>query len=914
MTPKNLLACLATSLALATASAQTTLDPRLRAAELAEKSENDLPRAIAILEGIYADRTATPKLRVEVGRRLTDLLRRAGRDAEASHIARAIADLAVEHGIADPPSGAGQDPALRRQIEQLIETVSTTGDAGSIGRLAWIGERALSQLETACRKENQVARLSNLLAVVVAIGGERAEAMLARACADEDPLRRRAVALAFASARAQALGVRIRPSVLGVLAEDRDPEVRADALRNGLFGTIEAYLINLRDVDPRVRAAVLDAGFPAHGGFAEDIATKGAAIVELAETIADDAAIATFGHSLLGCDWFRRTSPTIQATCWLALARSIEFVAHPELVGFPPDSLAERLCVTVEGARSHSIGQRNWDALTTITRTITASWTGKSLPHWLRLLKAGMVGDPDVFERNATPADRHRLLAETDIFAMVGGQAEHPANRVARAALGDLPDDAFETLQSILKRIVEAPSESKFSKTASSWSYGILRRMASFESPAAIAWSEATLLNPASAGLVPGLYQPVMGTTAPAGVWDAVESSDSEPIRRLRNKIMVTEGDNLAILRNLAFLAALRTADRDALAHFPRAYELGLDSRSGQRGISIVSSLSVTDVDADFVLAALEACVAAGNANAWEDAQRSLHWLMNQLPARPVVPVLLQHVRRVEPSSARADWFERLARACVTPTRESDGKRLGEVFAIWLGDSEPYVLQHGLRQLGMLPEPWPQPVRQLVESLVSSEVGEVRARAVQVLCRTTPAVATEQLLTWLRSEDRQIANSAANVLMARDPVAAVDHLMPHLEQKRLSPSLGQSLAIRTMDTRLVPMLLRDLRSDNPEYRTAARAALDAIEYYTQQERRWQKLVAAGGVEAKDPAEALLHQAREAKGELRLLAIESLGTLGKPEVLPFLIDMLGTETDDTVKVQLRASITRINAQR
>ena len=64
--------------------------------------------------------------------------------------------------------------------------------------------------------------------------------------------------------------------------------------------------------------------------------------------------------------------------------------------------------------------------------------------------------------------------------------------------------------------------------------------------------------------------------------------------------------------------------------------------------------------------------------------------------------------------------------------------------------------------------------------------------------------------------------------------------------------------------------------------------------------------------AASAAEAWVKQASEgSKKDVRLTAIESLGTLGKVETLPFLIKLMGDEDPD-IRKAAKAAADRINA--
>lgn len=102
-----------------------------------------------------------------------------------------------------------------------------------------------------------------------------------------------------------------------------------------------------------------------------------------------------------------------------------------------------------------------------------------------------------------------------------------------------------------------------------------------------------------------------------------------------------------------------------------------------------------------------------------------------------------------------------------------------------------------------------------------------------------------------------------------------------------------------------------LRHPVPEVRHAAQAALEAIESCVTQQQRGPRLLAAGGIDAPSAAEALVRPASaDQPQEIRLLALESLGTLAVAETLPFLIRTIQA-ADPKVAAAARAAIRRVH---
>jgi HEAT repeat protein len=116
---------------------------------------------------------------------------------------------------------------------------------------------------------------------------------------------------------------------------------------------------------------------------------------------------------------------------------------------------------------------------------------------------------------------------------------------------------------------------------------------------------------------------------------------------------------------------------------------------------------------------------------------------------------------------------------------------------------------------------------------------------------------------------------------------------------------------RTLEAEAVPGLLALLRDPDGKIREAASAALQRIRFAHEQESLWTR--AQNGIDARPEAalEKLLAQAKPTEPKpKRLLAIMSLGALGKPEALPFLIEW--TEDQDAeIANAARAAATQIH---
>ncbi|MEZ5964247.1 MAG: HEAT repeat domain-containing protein [Planctomycetota bacterium] len=116
-----------------------------------------------------------------------------------------------------------------------------------------------------------------------------------------------------------------------------------------------------------------------------------------------------------------------------------------------------------------------------------------------------------------------------------------------------------------------------------------------------------------------------------------------------------------------------------------------------------------------------------------------------------------------------------------------------------------------------------------------------------------------------------------------------------------------------VDREAVPGLLEQLRDADADVRAAAAEALTRIRFYHEQQAHWDRVSKGLDASPGSAAEKLLLQARPgAQKAQRLLAITSLGVLGVPEALPFLIDWT-TDPDAEIAQKAREAIQQIHLQ-
>lgn len=162
------------------------------------------------------------------------------------------------------------------------------------------------------------------------------------------------------------------------------------------------------------------------------------------------------------------------------------------------------------------------------------------------------------------------------------------------------------------------------------------------------------------------------------------------------------------------------------------------------------------------------------------------------------------------------------------------------------------------------------------------------------------------------SDDQDVAVWAARRVMEGKATAPAAAMVPFLAAKSSWIRLEAAQYFgRTLDDAAVPGLLAQLRDPAEKVREAATAALQRIRFRHEQESHWTKLQA--GIDARPEAalEKLLLQARRDEPKARrLLAIASLGALGKAEATPFLIEWID-DADAEIAAAAKAAVTQIH---
>ena len=214
--------------------------------------------------------------------------------------------------------------------------------------------------------------------------------------------------------------------------------------------------------------------------------------------------------------------------------------------------------------------------------------------------------------------------------------------------------------------------------------------------------------------------------------------------------------------------------------------------------------------------------------------------------------------------------------------------------------------------IATLPRVLDQESRNAVQAALHDPDWNVVYRAIDTLRQEGqpfPADLFAMLLENSSASARKYAITSLAPLVEEDAVQMVGRLLTDSDSG-VREAACHFLGTQT-DLRQVPKLLIALRDIEEPVRIAAADALRAIRFYHDEKAHWDRVFAGTEVSQGGAASALLKQAASGNPrEIRLLALRSLGSLGAPQTLPFLIEWT-TDEDEELAAQARSAISLIH---
>lgn len=567
------------------------------------------------------------------------------------------------------------------------------------------------------------------------------------------------------------------------------------------------------------------------------------------------------------------------------------------------------------------------------------AWGEVGVAPMLRLLDLGYGR-----ERSRKEAAFERLVqqaADADLVRLVGllDRVAEAEQVVGFLCLRDLPEGCAAPLQRHLTALLQQPDQPQQPQQQQQLQmsvYQACQAIGRTRSPAAAAWL-ADL-----AARRPEWY----GMAVHGAVWIGARA----PLRELL--ILATEHGSAASARDQVFAELARQGDEAAIPLFPRAYRLGLDASSPQhprvpdwlrnerRGVGWLLPMKVIDGTGQ-----------VRSVNRWDGydpGQLAAAWpLLLAGPARnEVIADLVEHARDLTEDAALAlaetlaedldalaavfadSSLERLSRGRDNRATRQDtlNRALHLVARMTSAGDDPRAVRHRTAIARLLEQPratWAV-ASELPRDVVPQFADQLRrllrdprlARpALAALRRAEVSLETADWLALLQGEDGYGVRLEA-VRALREPVApevlraVEDCLQTGDDDLRAAAcaTLGRLLAADSAGA-----LLAALRDADGGVRAAATEALQRIRLYHEQKAFWDQFQQGIATGREAATAKLLSQARPgAPAEQRVLAIRSLGALGAPEALPYLIEW-SQESDAAIAVACQAAITAIHQQ-
>ncbi len=188
-----------------------------------------------------------------------------------------------------------------------------------------------------------------------------------------------------------------------------------------------------------------------------------------------------------------------------------------------------------------------------------------------------------------------------------------------------------------------------------------------------------------------------------------------------------------------------------------------------------------------------------------------------------------------------------------------------------------------------------------------------------LLVSVTNRVSELGLRSFVPDIRKLIANKHENVrraslaaLLRLEGSDALDAILPLAKDPILTTRIDLCKALATLgDQRVIPVLIEMLCDPVERVADAAKKSLDRVQFYLEQKRNWDRFLDNSTLDAPSAVSALLKQAKPGnETPVRVLAIQSLGTMAELETLPILIEYTSSD-DPEVKTAALQAIHKIN---
>ncbi|HZN40265.1 MAG TPA: HEAT repeat domain-containing protein [Planctomycetota bacterium] len=943
----------AAALAAQQGKAQQAKDPKLELAVIiaVEEQERDLAKAEKLYRAAIADAKLSEAARVHANLRLGTLLQRLDRAAEAKPFLDAAAK-AGEVGFDDfgaRPQGQDieREKVLREKAREIVKQILAQSpqvgpgsplhgieDAALAEQLLWIGEAAVPEVVAALEKEIEAWRPEM----------ERGWDLAARGVVGEPALRRSAVqglagflwrtggpaSAAFLASCAKIEPAAFRAAIVSTAFQAQQPEMLAEA----------AKFLNDPDPGDRVVSSLLSASFilaregdgPLAGRFeAKQIVDAGVrgplrGKIRLLGWAArgkvfDAATLATL-HKLVR-EGLQSTDPefgnaanqfllsTVSQTSIEGLELLLQELPKMKGANSVPNSEPELSPEVRSGKKSRFTAEevaRLLPVLDACARAIPAGGDDRRR-HWLQLMMwhVAHASDATIVPTvlawtdlgygawwalgRITPANCKDLFARFDRVP-AGDQVQ----MLSRLQMVDLPADMFPLLRDKAEQIRASGAWNATRNAVRDFSHA----MAKTGDPEAADW---ILAEAARDENKPDWMAEPLVTLG--------RRSQAENVRAALRKA-ARGGAQDPEHCGQALLALLSMGDVQALdivvqkVGFSRAARHPYASNADSPLLTPLQYLLYKQPDPphgftdEQVIGVLEKIAANGMFQGWEPQ----FWSHTAIPDR-----LLGEFARIA-ASARVHPAGRIAQASwialvLERTRKGQGELEGWV-AQMLQHEQPRVR---LLVLENLDEQLVTRERALVEKCLEVDEYDCALRAAMALTKIASPIEIERLL---QNKHPKVRIFAIEGIPSRLGSAGDKLVLPRTKDADVEVRKAAASCLGAMVSKdAVPALIELLRDPDEQVRSRATDALTRIRFYHEQQAHWDRILKGLDASSASAAEKLLLQAKPgAPKEQRLLAITSLGALGVPEALPFLIEWT-SDPDADIAAKAKASITQIH---
>ena len=959
-----LLACGAapSSLFAQDAPQKQTAEQRLERAALLQDVERDVPAAIEALRAIADDAAAPKDVRAKAYERLVRALRSSGRDDDATQAtARAIgAGLVTEEAAKAWSRDDELDARMRDRVRSAVTSLLNSPRSANAAEvdvskllgfddLVWIGEPAVPVvIEEIFAHANDLDAVNLLSRVIARIGGDGAARFIEQVAASRDELFKRAVIKGMRSGNfrleGQPAAERLHSSILP-LVHDSNPAVRQDAvvwLGNNFTNEELAGL--LEDPDVKVRRVAL-------GGFAgRTIESKAAAdaldraleealrsndgeLVSTAQFVLRQGRLlqtqagsslfvrillAAGGHSQWPVDWAMHASLSarssqndvpVSAAQLVELARKFGPFAKAASDG---DSEGDR-SATIRSAIELLFERK----IQTRSATNQISWrdpfSAEERPLVYELAALGVRGSVETWITQYGRADEIAAMAHAiEQSGFSGGDLSGKITILAAEADENARADAAASLVRFLNSVRDPSSPA--AKVAESQ-----------------VWNVVLASNALVALRVPGLGAVVVTAirrlpTEVSTAWKAVVQNLAPPAESFRDEDLVAlmsmqlpsspDDANVGTYRDRLFGVLVARGSESGIAALPELFRqtrtandfqgvrrltvVWRDNRSGGVPEPLPKSVPI-----ETVRKAVRESLAVGSEFVWTNAAKVVDDLDHVDGALddPSTDAVIDEILAALPSAP----FPKLRDLIARQITKHFAARFDSFVAGAL--SQPTLRDLVVDALGA---PVSSAFRAQLEANLNTFESHSLCKAIELLGGFGDERAAKSILPFLDHKDASVRASAVAELPDLPIDDAWKRAAAMLKDRSSSVRVEACNALgRLVDPRAVPALVETLRDESA--REAAKAALEKIQFYVDQKARWDRLSAAGGLDATSAAAALVKQAGASQPkETRVAAIASLGTLGVAETLPLLIEWMG-DRDPDVATAAKSAVDRINAK-